>query len=163
MSENAFRPPASEEPTPSEEPTLSSEDLGSPIDDDMIVGPGGDEDEPTSDDRLWAGISYLSQALVPVLVPVILLISESNKDRPFQRYHATHSLALFAISVLYEIVAAIVYAILTAISAGCFGCILWPVFLVPIVVLVYYAYLSYSGEYFEVPYLTEFLRDQDWI
>ena len=124
---------------------------------------GADEDAPSSDDRIWAGAAYLSQALVPVLVPAIMLVSENNKDRPFQKFHAIHALALFAISVIYEIVAAIVYAMLTAISAGCFGCILWPVFLVPIVALVYYAYLSYSGEYFEVPVLTEFLRDQDWI
>lgn len=120
-------------------------------------------DEPNSDDRMWAALSHITQIFVPVVVPVIVLLSEANNRRPFQRYHAVHALTLLAISVLYEIVAVIAYSILSAISAGCFACILWPIFLLPVVVFVYYAYEAYEGAYAEVPYVTEFLRDQGWL
>ncbi len=124
--------------------------------------PAGAE-APTSDDKLWAALSYVSQFIVPIIVPALLLLSETNRQRAFQKYHAVHSLALLAVAVLYELAAFIVYTLLSAVSAGCLACILWPVFLLPVAVLVYYAYLAYQGRYFEVPYLTRFLREQHWL
>jgi hypothetical protein len=47
-----------------------------------------------SDDRLIALLSYVTQLLLPVIMPIIVLLSESSKKRPFQRYHAVQSLAL---------------------------------------------------------------------
>ncbi|NLS80209.1 MAG: DUF4870 domain-containing protein [Chloroflexi bacterium] len=118
---------------------------------------------PDDNDRLWAAAGYATQLLVPVVVPVIMLLSESNKERDFQRYHAVHALTLLAVTVLYEIVATIVYSILSALSAGCLACIMWPIFLLPAVAFIYYAYLAYQGEYVQVPYMTQFLRDQGWL
>ena len=118
---------------------------------------------PSSDDRLWAGLSYITQVIVPVIIPAILLLSETNKQRAFQKYHTVHSLTLLAVTVLYELIAIVVYSILSALSMGCLACILWPILLLPVVVFVYYAYLAYQGQYFEVPYLTKFLREQHWL
>ncbi len=118
---------------------------------------------PSDDDKLFAALSYASQIIVPILVPVVLLIAESSKQRQFQKYHAIHSLTLLAITVLYEIVAVLAYTLLGAITGGCVLCFLWPILLVPVVVFVYYAYEAYQGTYFEVPYLTKFLREQNWL
>ena len=38
-----------------------------------------------SDDRLIALLCYISQILIPVVMPVIVLLSESSKRRSFQR------------------------------------------------------------------------------
>ena len=46
-----------------------------------------------SDDRLIALLSYATQIVIPVIMPIIVLVSESSKKRPFQRYHAVQSLA----------------------------------------------------------------------
>jgi len=57
--------------------------------DDAAVDP-----EANSDDRLIALLAYVSQIFIPLIMPLIILISESSKKRPFQRYHAIQSLAL---------------------------------------------------------------------
>ena len=33
----------------------------------------------------------------------------------------------------------------------------------PILALVYYAYLGYQGDYFEIPLLTDFMVQQGWL
>ncbi len=101
----------------------------------------------TSDDKLWAAIGYP----IPV-VAIIVLLMEDKRARPFIRFHAVQSIALW-------IVYAVLGVILTAISFGllgiCFG-VLWLAFFYP-------AYLAYQGQKFEVPVVTKFLRDQHWV
>jgi uncharacterized membrane protein len=130
---------------------------------EMSPAPAPAYQTPDSDDKLWAALSYITQVIVPILVPVVLLVAESNRKRDFQKYHAVHSLTLFAVAVIYELLATLVYTVLSAVSLGCLACILWPIFLAPLVPFIYYAYLSYQGQYFEVPYLTRFLREQKWL
>ncbi len=101
----------------------------------------------TSDDKLWAAIGYP----IPV-VAIIVLLMEDKRARPFIRFHAVQSIALW-------IVYAVLGVFLTAISFGllgiCFG-VLWLAFFYP-------AYLAYQGQKFEVPVVTKFLRDQHWV
>ena len=63
------------------------------------------DEEASSDDRLIALLCYITQILIPVVMPVIVLLSESSKRRSFQRYHAVQSLAL---SVLFMAIGAAV-------------------------------------------------------
>ena len=72
---------------------------------DAAVDPGA-----SADDRLIALLSYMTQIIIPLIMPVIVLMSESSKQRPFQRYHAVQTLAL----VLFFIGAAIAIALKTA-------------------------------------------------
>jgi uncharacterized membrane protein len=130
---------------------------------EIAPAPAPAYEAPDSDDKLWAALSYVTQFIVPILVPLVLLLAESNRKRAFQKYHAVHALTLFAIAVIYELLATVVYTVLSAISLGCLACILWPLFLAPVVPLIYYAYQAYQGQYFEVPYLTRFLREQKWL
>jgi len=122
-----------------------------------------DDPEASSDDKLLGGLAYLSQIIVPLIVPVIMLVSETSKARPFQRYHAVQSLGFLAAEIVYEVAATIVFTILTAITGGCLGCVLWVLFLIPIIPALYYAYLAYQGKRFDIPYLTQFMREQGWL
>ena len=109
--------------------------------------PAGDV---TADDRLMALLAYI----IGVIVPIIILVSEGNKNRPFQRYHAIHSLGLWVASLIYSVLACIVYFLLSAISAGLLGFCLWFLFLLPLVPMIVYAIKAYQGEWVVMPVVT---------
>jgi uncharacterized membrane protein len=96
----------------------------------------------TSDDKMWALLSYIFAPLVSIIV----LLMEDKKNRPFLRYHAIQSLVL---SVAYMITLVIVI-----------GCCLSPVYLVAI---IYYGIKAYNGEYVTIPFLTDFCKQQKWL
>ena len=121
------------------------------------------------DDRLIALLSYATQILTPVIMPVIVLLSESSKKRPFQRYHAVQSLAFtigfWGLFVLAGIGTAIVQVVpLIGFLIGLMmACIMPMAWFVQAILLVYYGFQAYKGRRFAIPGLTSFLRDQNWI
>ncbi len=121
------------------------------------------------DDRLIALLSYATQILIPFVMPALVLMSESSKKRPFQRFHAVQSIALMTALIVVAIFVGVGTAIvsivpvvgwLVAIAVGCLS---------PIAVLMawgalaYYGYQGYQGKRFAIPGLTSFLKDQGWI
>jgi uncharacterized membrane protein len=101
----------------------------------------------TSDDKLWAALGY------PIpLVALVVLFMEDKKNRPFIKYHAVQSLALW---VVYVVLGTIITTITFGIGGVCFG-LAWLVFL-------YWAYLAYQGQMFQVPVVTDFLKKQGWV
>ena len=62
---------------------------------DQMAGP-----EVTSDDKLWALLAYLFSPLVPV----IILLMEDKKNRPFLKAHNMQALILGAINIVIGIV-----------------------------------------------------------
>ena len=122
-----------------------------------------------SDDRLIALLSYATQILIPVIMPVIVLLSESSKKRPFQRYHAVQSLAFtvvfWGLFVLAGIGTAVVQVVpligfLIGLMMACIMPLAW---FVQAILLVYYGFQAYGGRRFAIPGLTSFLRDQNWM
>lgn len=123
----------------------------------------------SADDRLIALLAYASQVIIPLALPVIVLLSESSKKRPFQRYHAVQSLAL---TILFGLIGALVGVssavlsiipvinILIWIVVACLAPIAW---VMAIVAMLYYGYQAYQGKRFAIPGLTSFLRDQSWL
>ncbi len=104
------------------------------------------QQQVTDDDKLWALLSWL---LSPI-VPIIVLVMEDKKARPFIKFHAVNALAVV-------IIGWIVSAVLSVVIVGCFT---------GIAVFVYQIYMAikaYQGEWIEVPGLTAFLKDQGWI
>lgn len=102
----------------------------------------------TSDDKLWGLLAYL---LTP-LVPIIILLMEDKKNRPFLKAHNMQALILGAVEVVLSI-------ILSILSMGILGCIL------PVVILVINIFLgvkAYQGGVFEIPVITNFVRQQGW-
>jgi uncharacterized membrane protein len=101
--------------------------------------------EITSDDKLWAALGY------PIaLIAIIVLFMEEKKNRPFIRYHAIQSIGLNVVLFIVMIILGI-----TVVGAFC-APLLWFVTFWP-------AYDSYQGHYTELPVITKFMQNQNWI
>ncbi len=98
----------------------------------------------TSDDKLWAALAYVFSPLVPI----ILLLMEEKKNRPFIKFHAVQALAI-------GIVLAILVPIIAIFTLGC-GAIIW-------FVMFYWAYKAYQGVMFDIPVVTNFIKNQGWV
>jgi uncharacterized membrane protein len=127
------------------------------------------DDTATPDDRLIALLSYATQILIPLVMPIIVLLSESSKNRPFQRYHAVQSLALamvfgavilalFMSSAIFWIVPII--GVLVGLLTACLIPIAWAM---GVIAMLYYGFQAYQGKRFAIPGLTQFVRDQGWV
>ncbi len=95
--------------------------------------------EITSDDKLWALLSYL----FPIIAIVVLLM-EDKKNRPFIKFHAVQSLAV-----------TVALTIIATITIGC-GSILF-------FALIYWGIKAYQGEYVTIPFITDFIKKQGWV
>jgi uncharacterized membrane protein len=124
--------------------------------------------EASQDDKLIALLSYVTQIVIPLIMPIIVLLSESSKKRPFQRYHAIQSLALtllfIAIAAAATIGTGIIQIIpligqLVAVLMLCLMPIGW---FMAVIALLYYGYQAFQGKRFAIPGLTSMLRDQGW-
>ncbi len=123
-----------------------------------------------SDDRLIALLCYVTQVLIPLVMPAIVLLSASSKKRPFQRFHAVQSLALsitFIVFVLLLSVSLTIVAVVPIIGWLVTGlvvaCLMPLLVLMGFMALAYYGYQAYQGKRFSIPGLTSFLQDQNWI
>jgi uncharacterized membrane protein len=101
----------------------------------------------SDDDKLWAALGYP----IPIL-PIIALLMEEKRERPFIKFHAVQSLAV-------NVVLWVVFLILTLITLG-FGSLCAPIFWL---VTLWPAYEAYQGKRLEIPVITKFLFDQGWI
>ena len=101
----------------------------------------------TDDDKLWALLSYIFTPLIPIL----MLLLEDKKTRPFIKYHAVQALVFGGVAYLISSILAPVVGI---------GCI------TGIAALGYSIYLgvkAYGGEFVEIPFVTDFCKKQNWI
>lgn len=93
--------------------------------------------EVTSDDKLWALLAYV---LSPI-VPIIILLMEDKKNRPYLKMHNIQALIL---------------GILVVLTAGfCVGFIVW-------LYAVYCGVQAYNGKPVVIPVLTDFVKNQGW-
>ena len=111
-------------------------------------------------DKLMAGLAYF---LTPI-VPVIILLVDTMKVRPFQRYHAVQALGFFVVGyVIGGVVLGIIFAVCSAITLGLAALCLWIIFFLPLIPAIYYAMIAYQGNYFEIPMVTQFMIQQGWL
>ncbi|MEW5987082.1 MAG: hypothetical protein AB1791_10650 [Chloroflexota bacterium] len=104
-----------------------------------------DSGEVTSDDHLWAALAYV---FTPI-VPIILLLMEDKKNRPFIKAHNMQAL-----------IWGVVLYVITAVTAPfLLGCILGPLGLL---ITLYWAYQAYQGQMVTIPVLTDFAKNQGW-
>lgn len=102
--------------------------------------------EITDDDKLWALLSWIFAPLVPIIV----LLLDDKKSRPFIKYNAVQALVV-------SVAGYVISSVLSFIVIGCF---------IGIAVLVYVIYLaiqSYQGNWVTVPFVTDFCKSQGWI
>ena len=95
--------------------------------------------EVSSDDKLWAALAYFFSPIVPI----IILLMEDKRDRPFIKAHTVQAL-----------VTGVVLQIIVAATLGC-GFIVW-------VVMAFWAYKAYQGEEVVIPFITDFVKGQGW-
>jgi uncharacterized protein len=101
----------------------------------------------TDDDKLWALLSWIFSPIVPIIV----LLLEDKKARPFIKYNAVQALALGIVGYLISSI------LIPAVGIGC---------VTGLAVLVYVIYLaiqSYQGNWVKVPVVTDFCVSQGWI
>ena len=98
----------------------------------------------TDNDKLMAALCYP----ISFIVSIIILLSESMKVRPFQKFHAVQAIA-------FDLVLWIVTVILAPFTCG-ISFLLWLASFWP-------AYKAYKGEYVEIPVITDFIRKQGWV
>lgn len=101
----------------------------------------------TSDDKLWAALSYVFAPLVGI----IALLMEDKKSRPFVKFHAVQSIVA---SIAFIVLAMIVSVVTLGIGGLCFP-LFWLVFL-------YWAYQAYQGQDVKIPMVSDFVRNQGW-
>ena len=93
--------------------------------------------EVTSDDKLWAALTYVFSPIVPI----ILMLMEDKKNRPFIKANNVQALIL---------------GIITVVTSGfCVGILVW-------FYQLYLAYQVYQGKTVEVPMITKLCKDQGW-
>lgn len=124
-----------------EEPTGSSEPMGA------AEEPAGDPGsmEVTSDDRLWTLLTYV---LSP-LVPIIILLLEDKRDRPFIRAHNAQALVMGLINVVISILIGwLVFPL-------CLNLLIW-------VLMIYWGIQAYQGKLVNIPVVSDFVKNQGW-
>jgi len=105
----------------------------------------GSDMEITDDDKLWVLLAYI---LSP-LVPIILLLMEDKKDRPFIKAHNMQALVLGLISVVIGTL---------------LGWLVFPLCL-NLGIFIYAIYLgiqAYQGQLVTIPVITDFVKGQGW-
>jgi uncharacterized membrane protein len=100
--------------------------------------------EITSDDRLWAALSWIPISPLWPIFAIIALLLDEKKDRAFIRYNAVLSIAT-----------GVVLIPLSIITCGCAALIY--------LVFFYWAYVAYQGQIVEIPLVTDFARNQGWV
>jgi uncharacterized membrane protein len=101
--------------------------------------------EATSDDKLWALLAYV---LTPI-VPIIILLMEDKKNRPFIRAHNAQALVVGVVNFLLGVLLS------WTLVLACLPILLW-------FVCIYWGIQAYNGKTVEIPVVSNFVRQQGW-
>ncbi len=101
--------------------------------------------DATSDDKLCAALAYVFTPLVPI----ILLLMQDKKDRPFIKAHNAQPLAW----------GVVFYVIVTVTSFFLIGLCIWPLGLI---LQIYWGVQAYNGKFVNIPVVTDFVKNQGW-
>jgi uncharacterized membrane protein len=99
----------------------------------------------TSDDKLWAALAYVFAPLVPI----ILMLMEDKKNRPFIKEHNMQALVWGIVAIILSFVLGA-----TIILALC----AWIVYIPQL----YWGYQAYQGKSVNIPVITNLVKNQGW-
>jgi len=100
----------------------------------------------TSDDKLWTLLAYILSPLVPIIV----LLMEDKKSRPFIKAHNAQALVLGVVGWIINDVLTPVFGL------GCITSIIY------LVLVIYYGVKAYHGNYVTIPVITDWCKSQGW-
>lgn len=101
--------------------------------------------DATSDDKLWALLAYI---FTPI-VPIIIMLMQDKKVRPFIRAHNAQALVVGVINLIIGL-----FLSWTVILA-CVPLIIW-------LVCIYWGIQAYNGKYVEIPVISNWVKSQGW-
>ena len=101
--------------------------------------------EITSDDKLWALLAYV---LSP-LIPVIILLLEDKKNRPFIKAHNGQALVLGLVNLIVGTVLSFTVVL------ACVPFLIW-------IYMIYLGIQAYQGQYVTIPVISDFVKNQGW-
>ncbi len=101
--------------------------------------------DATSDDKLWALLAYI---LTPI-VPVIILLMEDKKNRPFIKAHNIQALIVGIINVVIGV------ALSWTLILACVPLLIW-------FACIYWGIQAYGGKYVNIPVITNWVKNQGW-
>jgi uncharacterized membrane protein len=96
----------------------------------------------TSDDKTWALLSYIFTPLIPI----ILLLIEDKKDRPFLKAHYPQALAFGIVLIVISLIPIL-------------G---WLIAFVGFIMDIIWGIKAFNGEYVNIPVITNFVKKQGW-
>jgi len=99
----------------------------------------------TSDDKLWAALAYIFSPVVPV----IILLLEEKKERPFIKAHNMQALVLGV--VLWVINIALSFVVIGVCTS-----------LLTLALMIYFGVKAYQGQMVQIPVVTDFVKNQGW-
>lgn len=103
------------------------------------------EIESTQDDRLWATLSYIFSPLVPI----VLLLLEKKRSRPFIKAHLAQALVF----------GTLVWVVIAILPRGLIERI---VGLAAFVLVIIWGVAASRGESVKIPFITDFLQKMKW-
>ncbi|MBI2845190.1 MAG: DUF4870 domain-containing protein [Chloroflexi bacterium] len=112
----------------------------------------------SDNDRTMSLLAYI----IGIIVPLLILLSESSKNRPFQRYHAINSLGVWAAALAYWIPFWCCIFLLGYLFP-LLGCLFLFLGFLPWIPFIYYGLQAYQGKHFEIPVVTKFMKSQGWL
>ena len=98
-----------------------------------------DKNSPTDDDKLWAMLAYIFSPLVPI----ILLLMDDKKERPFIKEHNMQALVWGVLSFLVSLVTS------------------WMLCIPPLImwfVAIYWGWQAYQGKSVTIPVITDMVN-----
>lgn len=98
----------------------------------------------TSEDKVWSMLAYI---LSPI-VPIIILLIEDKRNRPFIKAHNAQALVF-----------GVVVWLLSTIFSGFFGSLIG---LVGFIFAIIWGLKANKGEYVVIPVITDFVKKQNW-
>ena len=107
------------------------------------------EELPTSDDKLWALLAYIFSPLIPI----IILLLEDKKNRPYLKRHTMQALA---VGVAFTVIL-IVLSFIPLIQ-----CVSPLVALAMLALMIYWGVQAYNGKTVTIPVITDFVKNQGW-
>jgi uncharacterized membrane protein len=113
-----------------------------------ITNTSNSDMEVSGDDHMWAMLSWIPW--VGWILAVVALLMEPQKNRPFIRFHAVQAIGANIIIGVVSFILALTF-ILSCVAPFLF------------LITIYPAIKAYQGEWFEIPWLTEFCKGQGWI
>jgi uncharacterized protein len=101
--------------------------------------------DATSDDKLWVLLAYI---FTPI-VPIIILLMEDKKNRPFIKAHNMQALVWGVVLYILSFVLSFV------VIGACIG-------LLGLILNIYWGIQGYQGKYINIPIVTNFVKQRGW-